>query len=158
MVSNRFRRGFAGVVAMVAQRGILAVDVAGVPFAEALRRMDAAAMAAYKYAYADPAATAALFADPEAGLWFNDRRRGPSPAPGGDLRAEPPGRMRWTVAQDDPFDPLSVDVDDDPDTPGGLVLSVFTDAARLSPAAAEQLVRDAEAEAVHEATRLLEER
>ncbi|MFG2044273.1 condensation domain-containing protein [Dactylosporangium sp. NPDC048998] len=163
MVSNRFRRGFATVVAMVAQRGICAVDVAGEPFAEALRRVGAGAMAAYKYAYLDPDAVAGLFArtgaDPEAGVWFNDRRvgtrqgfAGPMPTPG-ELRAAPPGAFRWTVAQDDPFDPLSVDVDD---VPEGFLLTVFTDAGRLAPARAEALVRSVEARAVQEAIRLLE--
>ncbi|WP_432840567.1 condensation domain-containing protein [Dactylosporangium sp. CA-092794] len=163
MVSNRFRRGFETVVAMVAQRGICAADVAGVPFAEALRRVGAAAMAAYKYAYVDPDATAALFAeagaDPDAGLWFNDRRvatrqgfAGPLPTVD-ELRAAPPGAFRWTVAQDDPFDPLSVDVDD---APGGFLLTVFTDAGRLARGGAEALVRRAEALAVHEAIGLVE--
>ncbi|MEV8512136.1 condensation domain-containing protein [Dactylosporangium sp. NPDC051484] len=163
MVSNRFRRGFATVVAMVAQRGICAVDVAGEPFAEALRRVGASAMAAYKYAYLDPDAVAGLFArmgvDPEAGVWFNDRRvgtrqgfAGPLPT-AGELRAAPPGAFRWTVAQDDPFDPLSVDVDD---VPEGFLLTVFTDASRLAPAGAEALVRSVEARAVQEAIRLLE--
>ncbi|MER7003901.1 condensation domain-containing protein [Dactylosporangium sp. NPDC000555] len=163
MVSNRFRLGFATVVAMVAQRGICAVDVAGEPFAEALRRVGASAMAAYKYAYLDPDAVAGLFAragvDPDAGVWFNDRRvgtrqgfAGPLPT-AGELRAAPPGVFRWTVAQDDPFDPLSVDVDD---VPEGFLLTVFTDAGRLAPPGAEALARSVEARAVQEAIRLLE--
>jgi hypothetical protein len=156
MVSNRFRRGFGPVVAMVAQRGLCSADVAGVPFAEALRRVGAAAMAAYKYAYVDPDAVAAAFAaagaDPDAGLWCNDRRvasrqgfAGAVP-PVGEIRAAPPGTFRWTVAQDDPFDPLSVDVDDGDG--GALLLTVFTDAARLPAAGAEALVRRVEALAV----------
>ncbi|MGI5243479.1 hypothetical protein [Dactylosporangium sp. CA-139066] len=163
MVSNRFRRGLDRVVAMVAQRGICAADVAGVPYAEALRRVGAAAMAAYKYAYVDPDDAAALAdrlgADPEAGLWFNDRRVATRQGFAGavptadELRAAPPASFRWTVAQDDPFDPLSVDVDDAPD---GFLLTVFTDAGRLSPAGAEALVREAEALGVHEAALLLE--
>jgi hypothetical protein len=163
MVSNRFRHGLDRVVAMVAQRGICAADVAGVPFAEALRRVGAAAMAAYKYAYVDPDATAALAdrlgVDPEAGLWFNDRRVASRQGFAGaiptveELRAAPPATLRWTVAQDDPFDPFSVDVDDAPD---GFLLTVFTDAGRLAPAGAEALVRRAEALGVQEAARLLE--
>ncbi|WP_426511624.1 condensation domain-containing protein [Dactylosporangium sp. McL0621] len=154
MVSNRFRRGFERVVAMVAQRGLCAVDVR-VPFAEALRRVGGAAMSAYKYAYLDPDAVAAAFAragaDPDAGLWCNDRRvasrqgfAGPVPS-AETVRAAPPGSFRWTVAQDDPFDPLSVDIDDEGD---GLLLTVFTDAARLPAAAAEALVRRVETLAV----------
>ncbi|MEV6924376.1 condensation domain-containing protein [Dactylosporangium sp. NPDC051485] len=165
MVSNRFRRGLETVVAMVAQRGICVADVGGpLPFAEALRRVGAAAMAAYKYAYVDPDATAALAAglgvDAEAGLWYNDRRvatrqgfAGEVPGPD-ELRAAPPGRFRWTVAQDDPFDPLSVDVDDA--AGGAFLLTVFTDAGRLAPAGAEALVRRAEAIAVQAALGLLE--
>ncbi|GAA4251980.1 hypothetical protein [Dactylosporangium darangshiense] len=163
MVSNRFRRGLERVVAMVAQRGICAADVAGVPFAEALRRVGAAAMAAYKYAYVDPADAIALAgrlgADPEAGVWFNDRRVATRQGFAGavptadDLRAAPASDFRWTVAQDDPFDPLSVDVDD---AAGGFLLTVFTDAGRLAPAGAEALVRRVEALGVQEAIRLLE--
>jgi hypothetical protein len=121
-------------------------------------------MAAYKYAYVDPDATAALTerigADPEAGVWFNDRRvatrqgfAGPLPG-AAELRAVPSGAFGWTVAQDDPFDPLSIDVDD---APGGFLLTVFTDAGRLAPAGAEALVRSVEATAVHEAIRSLED-
>lgn len=167
MVSNRFRRGLGGVVAMLAQRGICTADVAGVPFAEALRRVGSAAMSAYKFAYCDPDAVAALAAriaaedgiDPDAGLWFNDRRvasrQGFSGAlPTADqLRGAPAAVLRWTVAQDDPFDPLSVDVDDDG---AGLLLTVFTDAGRLAPAGAEALLRRAEGLAVQEALRLAE--
>nr|BFE61659.1 hypothetical protein GCM10020063_061850 [Dactylosporangium thailandense] len=167
MVSNRFRRGFERVVAMVAQRGICAADVAGEPFAEALRRVGVAAMAAYKYAYVDPDAVAALYeragADPDAGLWCNDRRiatrqgfSGPVPDAAA-LLAAAPGALRWTVEQDDPFDPLSVDIDDDGEDSGGLLLTVFTDTARLSAAGAEALLRRAEELAVREAIAMLEE-
>ncbi|MFI5909583.1 condensation domain-containing protein [Dactylosporangium sp. NPDC051541] len=168
MVSNRFRRGFERVVAMVAQRGLCAADVAGRPFAEALRRVGAAAMGAYKYAYLDPDAVTAAFAeagaDPDAGLWCNDRRvasrqgfTGAAPA-AAEVRAAPPGTFRWTVAQDDPFDPLSVDIDDDRDTDSGgrgLLLTVFTDAARLPAAGAEAFVRRAEELAVRQALQML---
>ncbi|GAA3456339.1 condensation domain-containing protein [Dactylosporangium matsuzakiense] len=162
MVSNRFRRGFGRVVAMVAQRGLCAADVAGLPFAEALQRVGAAAMAAYKYAYVDPDAVAAAFAaagaDPDAGLWCNDRRvatrqgfAGAVPDAGA-VRAAPPGTFRWTVAQDDPFDPLSVDIDDGDG--GALLLTVFTDAARLPAAGAEALVRRVESLAVQQVEEL----
>ncbi|MET7396068.1 condensation domain-containing protein [Dactylosporangium sp. NPDC005572] len=159
MVSNRFRRGFETVVAMVAQRGICAADVTGVPFADALRRVGSAAVGAYKYAYLDPDGVTALAAelavDGEAGLWFNDRRvatrqgfSGGLPAAEA-LRAAPGGDFRWTVAQDDPFDPLSVDVDDAPG--GAWLLTVFTDTARLGTDGAEALVRTAETLAIREA-------
>jgi len=167
MVSNRFRRGFADVVAMVAQRGICVADVAGVPFAEAIRRVGVAAMSAYKYAYHDPDGVEALTAriaaedgiDAEAGAWFNDRRvttrqgfAGALPTVD-ELRAVPAAGFRWTVTQDDPFDPLSIDVDDAPDA---FLLTVFTDAHRLAPADAEALVRGVEALAVQQALGYLE--
>jgi hypothetical protein len=170
MVSNRFRRGFGEVVAMVAQRGICAAGVAGVPFAEAVRRVGVAAMTAYKYAYCDPDGVDALTArvatedgvDVDAGAWFNDRRiatrqgfAGPLPTVDA-IRAAGSGTFRWTVAQDDPFDPLNVDVDDAPDVPDALLLTVFTDAHRLAPAAAEALVRAVEALAVQQALVALE--
>jgi Condensation domain len=165
MVDNRFRRGLGDVVAMVAQHGICVADVAGVPFDEAIRRTGIAAMLAYKWAYHDPDAVAALAAtldvDLEAGVWFNDRRTisrqmfpGEKPT-AAQVRAAAPGEFRWTVAQDDPFDPLNIDVDEEP---GRFRLTWFTDTWRTPPARVEALARSVEALAVHEAQLALETR
>jgi hypothetical protein len=136
-----------------------------VPFDEAIRRTGIAAMLAYKWAYHDPDAVAALAAtldvDLEAGVWFNDRRTisrqmfpGEKPT-AAQVRAAAPGEFRWTVAQDDPFDPLNIDVDEEP---GRFRLTWFTDTWRTPPARVEALARSVEALAVHEAQLALETR
>lgn len=167
MVDNRFRRGLGDVVAMVAQHGICVADVAGRPFDDALRVTGIAAMLAYKWAYHDPAAVAAhaadlaatLGIDLDAGAWFNDRRTisrqmFPGKAPSAEqVRAAAPGEFRWTVAQDDPYDPLNIDVDDEP---GRFRLTWFTDAWRTPPARVEALARAVEALAVHQALTAIE--
>ena len=167
MVDNRFRRGLGDVVAMVAQHGICVADVAGLPFDEAMRRTGIAAMLAYKWAYHDPAAVgerAAALAgeldlDLDAGIWINDRRTVSRQMFPGDkptaeqVRAATPGEFRWTAAQDDPYDPLNVDVDDEP---GRFLLTWFTDTWRTPPARVEALARLVETIAVHEALTALE--
>ncbi|GAB3825449.1 condensation domain-containing protein [Dactylosporangium cerinum] len=163
MVDNRFRRGLGDVVAMVAQHGICVADVAGLSFEDAMRKTGIAAMLAYKWAYHDPATVSSLSAtldvDLEAGIWLNDRRTVsrqmfPGPRPDADqVRAAGPGEFRWTVAQDDPYDPLNVDVDDEP---GRFRLTWFTDTWRTPPARVEALAREIEALAVHHALEALE--
>ncbi|WP_327004810.1 condensation domain-containing protein [Dactylosporangium sp. NBC_01737] len=166
MVDNRFRRGLGDVVAMVAQHGICVADVAGRPFADALRQTGIAAMLAYKWAYHDPAAVQAhartlagtLGIDLDAGIWFNDRRTisrqmFPGDAPTAEqVHAAAPGEFRWTAAQDDPYDPLNIDVDDEP---GHFLLTWFTDTWRNPPARVEALARSVEAIAVHQALQAL---
>ncbi|MET7426432.1 condensation domain-containing protein [Dactylosporangium sp. NPDC005555] len=167
MVDNRFRRGLGDVVAMVAQHGICVADVAGLDFDEAMRRTGIAAMLAYKWAYHDPSAVAALAGtldvdlhlDLDAGVWLNDRRTisrqmfpGDKPT-AGQVRAAAPGGFRWTVAQDDPYDPLNIDVDD---APGVFTLTWFTDTWRTPPARVEALARSIEALAVQQALTALE--
>ncbi|GAA1512907.1 hypothetical protein GCM10009827_029210 [Dactylosporangium maewongense] len=167
MVDNRFRRGLGDVVAMVAQRGICVADVAGLSYEEAMRRTGIAAMLAYKWAYHDPAAVAAVSAtlsasldvDLDAGVWFNDRRTisrqmFPGSVPTAEqVRDAAPGVFTWTVAQDDPYDPLSIDVDD---SPGEFQFTWFTDTWRTPPARVEALARAVEALAVQEALTALE--
>ncbi|WP_432993014.1 FAD-dependent oxidoreductase [Dactylosporangium sp. CA-233914] len=146
MVSNRFRPGLAGVVCTLAQAGLLSIPAAGADFAELLGRARRVTTAAYKYAYFHHGGMERLVARVaaergvalELGCYFNDRR-GPS-------RDEPiePGEssLRWVAAQDAPsFEPLFVHVDD---VPGTLRLSVYVDAAHLSPAAAEEVMRGME--------------
>jgi hypothetical protein len=165
MVDNRFRRGLGDVVAMVAQHGICVADVAGLPFDAAMRTTGIAAMLAYKWAYHDPDTVTALAAtldvDLDAGIWFNDRRTvsrqmfpGEKPTVA-QVRAAAPGSFRWTVAQDDPYDPLNIDVDDEP---GLFRLTWFTDTWRTPPARVEALARAVEALAVHQALEALETR
>ena len=62
IVSNRFRAGLADVVCMLAQNGLVALDVADVTLDEAILRAQRGAMTAYKHAYFDPEEMAALIA------------------------------------------------------------------------------------------------
>ncbi|MFG2039794.1 condensation domain-containing protein [Dactylosporangium sp. NPDC048998] len=143
MVSNRFRPGLADVVCTLAQAGLLSIQAAGAPFGELLERTRRVTMAAYKYAYFHHTGMERLVArvaaergvDIELGCYFNDRR-GPSRD---DAPIEPgESSLRWVTAQDAPsFEPLFVHVDD---APGTLRLSLYLDAAHLSPATAEELM------------------
>jgi hypothetical protein len=102
-----------------------------------------------------------LDVDLEAGIWLNDRRTVtrqmfPGEKPTAEqVRAAGPGEFRWTVAQDDPFDPLNVDIDDEP---GRFRLTWFADTWRTPPARVEALARSVEALAVHQAQLALETR
>jgi hypothetical protein len=163
MVSNRFRPGLADVVSMVAQYGLCALDVAGVPFAEALHRVRSASMTAYKHAYYDPAGMAALIEriaaergpDFDIGSYVNDRRTETrqgftGPVPTGEQIAEAARRntFRWTIHQDDPFERLIVHIED---TPGAIHVVVFMDTHVVSPADGEGLVRCMEQVAIEAA-------
>ena len=165
-VSNRFRPGFAEVVGTVAQHGLCVLDVAGVPFDEAVRRTRRAAMTASKYAYCDPFAVEELIArlagetghPVDTACFFNDRRNSPRPlsvtAPAAlsqGCAESPAGSVfQWAARQDDPFEPLMVHVNDVPDT---MQLAVFLDTARWSPKEAEGLVRRMEETVVAAAER-----
>ncbi|MET7398983.1 condensation domain-containing protein [Dactylosporangium sp. NPDC005572] len=146
MVSNRFRPGLSDVVCTLAQAGLLSVHAAGADVSELLDRMRRVTMSAYKYAYFHHADMAALVdrvaaerGEPlELGCYFNDRR-GPvrdAPCPPGE------STFRWVTSQDAPsFEPLFVHVDNIPDT---LQLTVYVDAAHLTPTDAEAVLRGME--------------
>ncbi|GGM69210.1 condensation domain-containing protein [Dactylosporangium sucinum] len=147
MVSNRFRPGLAGVVCTLAQAGLLSIDAAGADLDELLDRMRRVTMSAYKYAYFHHADMAALVdrvaserGEPvELGCYFNDRR-----GPVRDVPC-PPGEstFRWVGSQEAPsFEPLFVHVDN---VPGTLQLTVYLDAAHLSPSDGEAVLRGMEA-------------
>ncbi|MGI5184093.1 condensation domain-containing protein [Dactylosporangium sp. CA-152071] len=168
-VNNRFRPALADVVCTVAESGLCALDVAGVPFSEALARTQRAAMTAYKHAYFHPVhlqdliASVAAERDPDfdLGCFYNDRRittragaTGPAPTPdqirealsGGDTT------FRWTIQQDDPFERLFVHIDDVPDT---IQITVFMDTHFVSPGDAEAFLRGMEEVAVEAALDLV---
>jgi hypothetical protein len=143
IVSNRFRPGLAGVVCTLAQAGLLSVPAADAPFPQLLERVRRVTMAAYKYAYFHHTEMERLRARVDAergvaielGCYFNDRR-----GPGRDEHPIEPGEssLRWVTAQDAPsFEPLFLHVDD---APGTLRLSLYLDAAHVSPAAAEEIM------------------
>lgn len=153
IVGNRFWPGLADVVCPVNQAGLCVVDVAGVPFPEALERVRRAVMATYKYARFDPLALAALIAEVERdrgehldlSVYFNDRRTGNR----SDLGAAPPvtrqqltaalaaTRLDWPVARDEPHEPFMVNVEDAVDA---VDVRIVFDTHHLAPAAAEACV------------------
>jgi hypothetical protein len=156
IVSNRFRPGLADVVCTVAQAGICVLDVAGVPFDEALQRVQRAVMKAYKYAYFDHGQMVALRARVErergvtldTGLFINDRHDVSAMATPEGAAAVPPQRsgeaaapssFRWVDGQDEtPYEPLFVAIDD---IPGGVRVSMHLDSHAISLADAEAFVR-----------------
>jgi hypothetical protein len=164
VVSNRFRPALADVVCPLAQTGLCVMDVAQLSFDQALPVVRRAAMTAYKYAYYDPAQLDELIAtvagergtDVDTYSFFNDRRgpvqraaalgRPPSP---GELRDALSGsEFSWTLARDDPFEPLFVHFDDAQET---VHITVHTDSLYLSLTRAEALVKEMENVAVQAA-------
>lgn len=158
IVSNRFRPGLADVVCTVAQAGICVLDVADVPFEEALQRVQRSVMTAYKHAYFNHEEMVAVRARVERergvaldiGLFINDRHDISALAPADRSEqsaalspdaadAPPPSRFRWVNGQDDvAYEPLFVAVDN---IPGGVRLSMHLDTASISLADAERVAR-----------------
>lgn len=156
IVGNRFRPGLADVVCTVAQAGICVLDVAGVPFGEALQRVQRSVMKGYKYAYFDHEDMVELRARVErergveldTSLFINDRHdvsaaaravRSASAPQRGSGDGPPPSTLRWLRGHDDPpHDKLFVEVDD---IPGGLRISFHVDSAAISRADVEKMVR-----------------
>ena len=155
IVGNRFRPGLAGVVCTVAQAGLCVLDVAGVPFGEALRRVQRSVINAYKYAYFDHEQMVALRTriEQERGTALDTRcflndRHGVNPA--GTLvevdHTVSPSEFRWVRGQDDPpFESLFVEIDDIPDA---IQVTLHLDTRSISLADAEAFVRAMEATAV----------
>jgi Condensation domain len=81
-VNNRFRRGLADSVSLITQYGLCMVDVAGVPFDEALERVNRRVISTFKNAYYDPARVAELVdrvgaergEELDVHCYYNDRR------------------------------------------------------------------------------------
>ena len=166
IVGNRFRPGLADVVCTVAQAGICVLDVAGMPFDEALRRVQRSVIRAYKYAYFDHEDMASLRARIQrergvvfdTGLFINDRHdvgamqaadramgRAVLAAPRDPSDGPAPSSFRWVHGQDSPYERLFVEVDDIPD---GFRISMHLDSHAISLAAAQRLVRAMETIAV----------
>jgi hypothetical protein len=162
ITSNRFRAGLARTVSPISQEGLLVVDVGGAPFDEVLNRVRRGVLAAFKYAYYDPAQLAELVArlgrergeDIDLGCNYNDRRvRQPDPAPAEPVpspdqvrAALPESTFVWQHKQDGlPYEPLFVFVEN---TPGTQTLTVNGDTRYLAPAGMEACVRTIEDVAV----------
>lgn len=164
LANNRFRRGLAGVVSPISQTGLCLLDVAGVPFEEAVRRAARASMTAYKYAYYDTVAKDALVArivaerGPEyfVDCFFNDRRvpvgAGPAtdeaPTPQRIRDAVARSTFRWTDSKDTPSSRIFVQVDSAPDA---TLVNLFVDTRYVPKTHAEALTREMEAVAVEAA-------
>jgi hypothetical protein len=157
IVSNRFRPGLADVVSPVNQGGLYVIDVADVPFDEAVQRARRATFIGMKHAYYDPWQLQESIArvDRERGelidlsCVYNDRRiqnralpAGPVPARRQVHDALPDSVLRW----DEPLklfnEKLMININDVPDTIE--VLALF-DAHHLAPDDVEALLRGMEA-------------
>ncbi len=160
VVSNRFRPRLSNVVCMLAQAGLVTIDVTGATVDEVIARSQRAAMTAYKYAYFDPERLVALMAEVAkergpgftTGCFFNDRRvssrtetSGPPPAPAELDAAVASSTFGWVTKQDTPFDRLFLHIDD---VPGLLQLTLAFDTHYVSPQLAEAVLRDLEEIAV----------
>lgn len=165
VTSNRFRPGLAEVVGPVSQTGLCSMDVAGVPFAEALDRVRRAAMTAHKYGYYDRAkleeVTAAVVRDrgPDFDLdcFYNDRRgpTRPEVVDPAEIRAAlPRTHLRWPVKRDEVYPRLFFNIDDGTafGSPGEILLHIEIDTHYVPPSAAESLLYGIEELAVREAT------
>lgn len=158
-VNNRFRRGFAQTVSPVAQTGLCAIDVAGVPFTEAVARAGQAAIGAYKYAYYHPDRRLELFVDVsrdrgeeiDVSCYVNDRRpqgraaagRATTPPTAAQLRAAvPAGRLSFGARTDQPGQKLYLDIDE---TAEALDFEATVDTHAMAPPDVTALLRGIEA-------------
>lgn len=171
VVNNRFRKGLADVVCMVAQAGICTLDIAGLGFDDAVERARRGTLSAYKHAYFHPQRMRELVdrvsrergEEVDIACFFNDRstehrRMANEPAPAAAMtreeleqalrEAKGTGVFRWTARRDTPVERLYLSVDD---APGNLQIEIHMDTHFLSPADAEALAWGIEAIAVEAA-------
>ncbi|MGX7828509.1 condensation domain-containing protein [Actinokineospora sp. 24-640] len=156
-VNNRFRQSLVNSVCTLAQTCPLMVDVADLPFDEAVRRAKRATMITYKYAYYDPNRRAAMVKAVKADLpdgveldsYFNDRRppgrtevftdtAGPEEITAARARA----RHEWVSWTDVDSPLLYLNVDDDADA---LRFTLTVDTHRAAPKALVGLATEIEA-------------
>jgi hypothetical protein len=161
LVGNRFRPGLADVMCSASQAGLCVLDVAEVPFDEALTRVRRATIAAYKYAYHDPTDLVGLHrrVSQERGVeidiacFFNNRRGGSKPVP--EVRPQmieealPHSVMRWTPTDSEPLRRMFGRVEND--TADAMRLSLFLDTHLMSLADGEACLRGMETVAVEAA-------
>ncbi|HEY3609031.1 MAG TPA: condensation domain-containing protein [Pseudonocardiaceae bacterium] len=154
LVSNRFRPGFADTVSPIAQTGLCVLDVAGIPFDEAVGRARQASIVASMNAYYDPDQRERLIAaaerdrgeDIDLSCFFNHRalpRAGPMPAVDDDeLRdALAHSALTWDAPTVKRNERLFLSIDDQPDR---MDYSVSVDTRFFSLADTEALVRGME--------------
>jgi hypothetical protein len=155
VIGNRFRPGLADTVSTVNQAGLCMIDVAGVTFAQAVRRTSVAFMKAAKNAYYDPLAQREVIgrvnrerrAPVDISCFFNDRRLFPGaggPVP--TVKEVQTARERTThtrgYQRDLPGERLFFHVSDAGGKPG---YEVCFDTEYVSPGTAEELLREFEA-------------
>lgn len=145
LFSNRFRPGLADVVGHLTQTGLCVLDVAGVPFDEAVQRAGRATVAAGMNAYYDPrdrdelvAKLSAARGEPiDTSCYFNDRRtqgrQPPTQLPGAEeIRAAlPEDAERFVAHVEHPTRKLFCHVNDVPDT---LDVMIRADTHHIAPA------------------------
>lgn len=163
LVGNRFRPGLSDVVCTATQSGLCVLDVAGVPFDEALARVKRATMTAYKHAYHNPADLADLRrqvsrdrgTDIDIACFFNNRRAEggsgsvPEVTPQLIDDALPRSVLRWTPTDKAPLRRMFVRVETD--TADAMRLSTLIDTNLLSLADAEACLRGMETVAIEAA-------
>ncbi|WP_018681774.1 condensation domain-containing protein [Actinokineospora enzanensis] len=155
-VNNRFRQSLLGSVSTMAQTCPLMVDLAEVPFDEAVHRARQATMVTYKYAYYDPERRAAMVEAVAADLggpvemdtYFNDRRPPGreerflvAPEPEEILAARERTTHEWVSWTDVDNPLLYLDVDEEP---AAVRFSLTADTHRVAPADALGLLTEVE--------------
>jgi hypothetical protein len=158
LVGNRFRPGLADVMCSATQSGLCVLDVAGVPFEEALARVRRATIAAYKHAYHDPIDLVDLHrkvsrdrgTDIDIACFFNNRRGESEPVPGVTPQmieeALPRSVLRWTPTDSEPLRRMFGRVEND--TADAMRLSLFLDTHLMSLADGEACLRGMQAVAI----------
>ncbi|HZM83982.1 MAG TPA: condensation domain-containing protein [Candidatus Limnocylindrales bacterium] len=158
LVGNRFRPGLADVVCSATQPGLCVLDVADVPFDEALPRVRRATMAAYKHAYHDPIDLVELQrrvsrdrgAEIDIACFFNNRRGEGKAVPEVTSQmieeALPRSVLRWTPTESEPLRRMFGRVEND--TADAMRLSLFLDTHLMSLADGEACLRGMQAVAI----------
>jgi len=168
IVSNRFRPGLSEVVCILTQSGLCVLDVADVPFDEALQRVRRSEFSALKHAYFDPEDLSRLRdrisrergVDLDIAFHYNDRRTSAGPQDDQPQRDQPqgdrpdaaprqlpdarglPGTFEWVLGRDAPaYQPLFVHIDD---TAEAIQITLHIDTRSFSREDAEALMRGME--------------
>ena len=153
----------AEAVSPVSQPALLVLDVADLPFDQAVRRTGQRALVAYKHAYYDPNDLDALLervsrerGEPvDIACYFNDRKppgsasAGPVPAADVVRVALAETTFHWMSKQDRPTERLFLTLEDNPDT---VQLDICGDTRYIPPSALEACARTMEAVTVAAAT------
>ncbi|HEY0803605.1 MAG TPA: hypothetical protein VGD84_01005, partial [Pseudonocardiaceae bacterium] len=154
LVSNRFRPGFGDTVGPIAQPGLCVLDIADIPFDEAIGRTRRASLVASMHAYYDPDQRDRLIAavarergaQIDLSCFFNHRTRPSAQAlsiAGADELRDALGRgeLTWDAPPVRRNERLYLSIDDRPDR---MDYSIGVDTRYFSRADTEALVRGME--------------